>query len=656
MNLEFESKKSLKRILSQLDLGELSAVDKRVFLSRLNTHFPPLFTILYEVYGGQYDFFYHLQSLVEVLKSNFVERKASLKKKDKERTNLPTWFKSEKQLGMACYVDLFAGDLKKLQQQIPYLQELGITYIHLMPLYKSPEGDSDGGYAVSDYRCVDPKLGSIDDLKKLGAKLAKAGISLVLDFVFNHTSDEHHWARLAKEGKQEYQQFYWMFDSKDETTAYEEHLREIFPQVRRGNFSFDKHSQKWVWTTFNNFQWDLNYSNPAVFNAITDEMLFLANVGCDALRLDALAFIWKEMGTNCENQPKAHLLIQGFNRCLKIVAPAVAFKSEAIVHPDEVVKYIDKDECELSYNPLLMALIWNSLATRKTKLLTKSMQKSFSISDQCAWVNYARCHDDIGWTFDDNVAVELGINAFDHRLFLNQFYTGRFDGSFAKGVAFAENTTTGDCRVCGSLASLAGLEQAMDLQDEQLIAHAIKRVLLIHGVILSIGGIPLLYSGDELGLLNDYSFAEDDTKVHDERWVHRVAVDEKSIRNASNIHTPQHSIAKGLEKLIKIRKEHVIFGDSPTHILNMHNDHIFAFMRKTKSKQGSDEQTLIALFNFSEQRISVSNLQTTLATQAQFDTVDEVKVTEFIHNKHYEALPNTIEIEALDMMWFHLQA
>jgi len=528
MNLSVESQRTLQRLSASLDWSVVNKTEGKVFEARLAQNFPQLFTLLHGLYGHRYDFYYHLQQTVTTLLQGFAQRSKALKQKDTRRLADPHWYQSQNMLGMACYVDLFAGDLATLQEKIPYLQKLGMTYLHLMPLYAAPLGDSDGGYAVSDYRKVNPSLGDIDDLRALAAALNKAGISLVLDFVFNHTSDEHRWAEAAKSGDSEFADYYHMFADRTMPDLYERNLREIFPQVRRGNFTWNDQAKRWVWTTFNSFQWDLNYANPAVFTAITDEMLFLANVGCEALRLDALAFIWKEMGTNCENQPKAHKLIQAFNCCLQIVAPAVVFKSEAIVHPDEVVKYIDKQECQISYNPLLMALVWESLATRQTNLLSASMQRSFAISPDCAWVNYIRCHDDIGWTFDDSIAQHLGINGQDHRHFLNQFYTGRFPGSFAKGVAFAENPSTGDCRVCGSLASLAGLEQALATQNPQHIDHAIKRILLVHAIILSIGGIPLIYSGDELGLLNDYNYQQQANKQHDDRWVHRIAVTEQA--------------------------------------------------------------------------------------------------------------------------------
>ena len=220
--------------------------------------------------------------------------------------------------------------------------------------------------------------------------------------------------------------------------AYERTLREIFPDARAGSFTYRPDMGKWVWTTFYSFQWDLNYGNPAVFRAMLEEMLSLANVGVEVLRLDAVAFIWKQMGTNCENLPEAHMIIQAYNALARIAAPALLFKSEAIVHPDEVARYISPQECQLSYNPLLMALLWESLATREVKLLQHSLAERFSITPGCAWVNYVRVHDDIGWTFDDAAANRLGINGYDHRRFLNAFYTGRFPGSFAAACPSGE--------------------------------------------------------------------------------------------------------------------------------------------------------------------------------------------------------------------------
>ncbi len=325
----------------------------------------PSFTLLFELYGSRYDFFYHLEQILLTAVRGWANRPESLRAIDRHRMNEPEWFNSERMVGGALYVDLFSENLGRLAESIDYFKELGLTYIHLMPLFAVRPGDNDGGYAISNYRSVDPRLGTIDDLRTLAEKLRDSGISLVLDFVFNHTSDDHQWAQRAQAGDMEYQQYYYIFPDREFPDQYERTLREIFPAVRHGNFTWHDAMQQWVWTTFNSFQWDLNYSNPAVFRAMLEEMFFIADTGVDILRLDAVAFIWKKMGTSCENLPEAHKLIQAFNRLARIATPGLVFKSEAIVHPDEVVKYISPDECQISYNPRSWRCCGNRLATRK---------------------------------------------------------------------------------------------------------------------------------------------------------------------------------------------------------------------------------------------------------------------------------------------------
>jgi len=418
---------SLARILPRLEarFAEADAVAWATFRTRLHTHFGTLFPLLRHLYGGQYDFFYHLEATLEMAATLWLARSPALQALDAAREADPGWFQAQGMLGAVAYADLFATTLDGVRAKIPYFQELGVTYLHLMPPFLAPAGNNDGGYAVSSYRETNPVLGTMADLTALASALRAAGISLALDFVFNHTSDEHAWAQAALAGDPQYQAYYRMFPDRSMPDAYERSLREIFPDQRPGNFTWRPDAQRWVWTTFNSFQWDLNYANPAVFTRMAEELLFLANQGVEVLRLDAVAFIWKQMGTTCENLPEAHLLIQAFNALVRIAAPTLLFKSEAIVHPDEVIRYIRPDECQLSYNPLLMALLWNTLATRDVRLLAASMRDRFPIDPRCAWVNYVRVHDDIGWTFDDAVAGQLGINGYDHRRFLNQFYTGR---------------------------------------------------------------------------------------------------------------------------------------------------------------------------------------------------------------------------------------
>jgi amylosucrase len=600
LSVSREAERSLRRILPRLEAQFAGYAgghpeEWREFTQRLKRHFEPLFTILLHLYGSRYDFFFHLEELVTELASAWVERRDELKQLDRQREADSLWFQSNRMLGGVCYVDLFAGDLEGVRAKIPYFKELGLTYLHLMPLFRSPEGENDGGYAISDYREVNPSLGTMAQLAQLADELNQNGISLVLDFVFNHTSNEHPWALKARAGDEEYQSFYRMYSDRQMPDAYEAHLREIFPEEHPGAFTYFRDIGKWVWTTFHSNQWDLNYANPQVFNRMAAEMLFLANQGVDVLRLDAVAFIWKQLGTSCENLPEAHMLIRAFNAVAKIAAPALIFKSEAIVHPDDVARYIDPNECQISYNPLLMALLWNTLATRDTHLLEFSMSNRFKIHPQCAWVNYVRSHDDIGWTFSDQDAAQLGIHGADHRHFLNRFFTGEFPGSFARGLPFQENPHTGDARISGTCASLAGLEKALLEETEREVELALRRILLIHSIILSIGGIPLIYLGDEIGTLNDYSYRSDPAKARDSRWVHRPYADWKKYELREDEHTLEGRLYQRLKRLLTLRKETAAFHGADTEIIRSPSPQVFGYIR-----QAGGERVLV-LSNFSEQ-------------------------------------------------------
>lgn len=599
LNLEKEALRTLERLIPRLETLFLADIKKspsewHTFIDRLEENFSRLFIILLHLYGDHYDFFYHLESLLKIIAKSWIERSATLKELDLNREEHPLWFQERQILGGVCYVDLFAGDLSGIFKKIPYFKELGLTYLHLMPLFKSPEGENDGGYAISSYRDVDPELGNMDQLRQLAETLHKEGISLVLDFVFNHTSNEHIWAIEARSGDENYQNYYRMFPDRTLPDSYEKTLREIFPEEHPGAFTYFPEIRKWVWTTFHSNQWDLNYANPEVFNHMAGEMLFLANQGVEVLRLDAVAFIWKELGTSCENLPEAHMIIQAYNAIARIAAPALLFKSEAIVHPDDVEKYIHPEECQLSYNPLLMALLWNTLATREVNLLNLSMNKRFAIPSQCAWVNYVRCHDDIGWTFSDEDAAELSINSYDHRHFLNEFYTGRFKGSFARGVAFQENPKTGDARISGTCASLAGLEKAIHEETEKEVELAIRRILLIHNVIFSIGGIPLIYLGDEIGTLNDYEYENDPLKMDDSRWVHRPPANSTLYAQRNDKGSIPGSIFQGFKLLVDLRKSTPAIAGEPPNFIETGNPHIFGYVRRAITQQ------ILILNNFSD--------------------------------------------------------
>jgi glycosidase len=604
IQLEREAKRTLKRLLPRIrrDLSACVASDPQgwqEFTARLQKYLPPLFGLYLNLYGNRYDFFFHLEDLLLSLARSWCARPPDLRRLDRAREAAPLWYQSNQMLGGVCYVDLFAGNLEGVKSKLSYFKELGLTYLHLMPLFKVPAGENDGGYAVSSYREIHPPLGNMEQLASLASELRSAGISLVVDLVFNHTSHEHIWAERAKAGDEEYLEFYRIFPNRQLPDAYERNLREIFPDEHPGAFTFFPNLLEdggWVWTTFHSYQWDLNYANPAVFNRMAEEMLFLANQGVEVIRLDAVAFTWKEMGTRCENLPQAHQIIRAFNAIARISAPAMLFKSEAIVHPDEVTRYVDPAECQLSYNPLLMALLWNSLATRKVRLLSQALATRFKIHPEAAWVNYVRVHDDIGWTFSDEDAAVLGVNGYDHRRFLNEFYRGRFEGSFARGLPFQENPKTGDCRISGTCASLAGLEKAVEEHDPDEIELAIRRILLIHGVILTAGGIPLIYLGDEIGTLNDYTYLDDRAHERDSRWVHRPRADWERYAKRHDPGSIEGRIYQGLQTLIALRKRYEAFSGGQLEVMSTGNMHVLGFMRGHRDKRA------IIFANFSERQ------------------------------------------------------
>lgn len=617
--MEHTRTRSIDDALAAARLPETAESDWQQLLDRVDRELPRLESLFRRVYGESEATDAQLALLLGELATSWQARPADLKAVDAAREADPHWFLSNRMLGGVLYVDRYARDLDGVRARIPYFRELGLTYLHLMPLFLAPEENSDGGYAVSSYREVSPALGDMEQLTALAAELRENGIALVVDFIFNHTSDEHEWAIRARAGEQEYADYYWIFDGREMPDAFETTVREIFPDDHPGSFvpmplpdgtvPSREEAERWVWATFHSFQWDLNYANPAVFRAMAGEMLFLANRGVDILRMDAVAFIWKQLGTTCESLPEAHLLIQAFTAALRIAAPAVLFKSEAIVHPDEVIQYISPEECQLSYNPLQMALIWNSLATRDARLLQQALDRRHALPAGTAWVNYVRSHDDIGWTFADEDAAELGIDGFEHRRFLNSFFVNRFPGSFARGVPFQDNPKTGDCRISGTTASLAGLE-AGD-------AGAIDRIVLAHSITLSTGGVPLLYLGDEVGQLNDYSYVDEPGHAEDSRWVNRPPYPEERYAERIDPTTDAGMLYARLQQLLAVRRRTPEFAGGALIGFDARSPHVVGYQRP-----GDDGALVLCLANVADapETVLASTLQGMPATGSDLIT------------------------------------
>jgi amylosucrase len=603
----------LNQILTDLK-PEIHKQDLRHFYTRLGANFYSIHSLFTLLYGKRDDFQEQMQKLVETMARQYIHRPDHLKESDIVREQDHNWFLSQEWVGMAQYPDGYAKNLRELQQHMHYFLELGVNMVHLMPMLVCPKGASDGGYAVSDFRRINERFGSLEDLQNLAEDFHKHGILLTLDVVLNHTSNEHEWALKARQGSAKYQDYYYIFDNREVPDMFEVTMPEIFPETASGNFTWDEEMGKWVMTVFNDFQWDLNYSNPAVFIEMLDIILYWANQGADILRLDAVAFLWKKIGSICQNEREAHLLLQLMKDCCQVSAPGVLFIAEAIVAPVEIIKYFGEDainakECEIAYNATYMALLWDAVATKNAKLLTQGIKSLPDKLERATWLNYVRCHDDIGLGYDDNDIRAVDYEPRAHRQFLIDYYTGKYDDSLSRGLPFGQNDKTGDSRISGSLASLVGLEAALDLGDQAEIDNAIKIILLLHGMIMSFGGIPLLYYGDEIGTLNDTSYLEDPAKANDSRWAHRPRInwDKAELRNSPG--TVEYRLFSALKKMIAVRKEIAAFADfNNRELLDVGNPHLFVFAR-FEYAQPTSRVLVVANFDGSPQHLNLRDIE-----------------------------------------------
>ena len=590
----------LNQILIKLN-PEIKQHELRHFYTRLGANFYAIYSLFHVLYGERDDFEEKALRVVETLARRYIERSESHKSLDIRREQDHNWFLSQKWVAMALYTDGFANDLNGLREKLHYFQELGINLIHIMPILTCPDGQSDGGYAVSDYHKVDSRVGSLKDLEKLSSELEKREILLTLDVVVNHTSNQHKWAKKARRGEKKYQDYYYMFDTREVPDMFEQTMPEIFPETAPGNFTWDEEMQKWVMTVFNDFQWDLNYSNPAVFIEMLDIILFWSNKGADIIRLDAVAFLWKKIGSTCQNEREAHLILQLLKDCCQVTAPGVLFIAEAIVAPVEITKYFGEDainakECEIAYNATYMALLWDAAATKSSNLLYQGLKSIPDKLERATWLNYVRCHDDIGLGFDDADIRAVGYEPHAHRKFLIDFYTGSYADSNARGLIFGHNEKTGDARISGTTASLLGLQTALEMGNEEPVAEAIERILLLHSLVMSFGGIPLLYYGDEIGTINDCSYLDNELKANDSRWAHRPKIDWDKAELRHSPGTIEHKIFTALKKMIAVRKEIPAFADfNNRELIQVENPHLFVFTRFNLQRNAS---SVLVVVNF----------------------------------------------------------
>lgn len=535
----------------------------------------------------------------EVIAQGYAARPQQLRDRDEHRLLEADWYQSPSMIGYAAYTDRFAGTFSGIKSRIDYLNDLGVTYLHLMPLLKPRQGPNDGGYAVADYRQTRADLGTIEELASLADELHDNGISLTLDLVLNHVADQHEWAEKARKGDAKYQKYFYIYEDRTIPDEFEKTLPEVFPTFAPGNFTWDEELKAWVWTTFNSWQWDLNWSNPNVFCELLDVILYLANHGADCLRLDAIAFIWKKLGTDSQNQPEVHAITQALRAAAHIAAPALILKAEAIVGPDQLVNYLGQGKhagkvSEIAYHNSLMVQMWSAFAAQDARMMAQALSRFPAVPTTAAWGTYIRCHDDIGWAIDDADAGAVGWNGADHRRFLSDFYIGDFAGSFSRGAAFQPNELTGDRRISGTLASMLGVERAIEASDSIGLSVAIKRITCAYAMVYSFGGIPLLYMGDELGLTNDYDFVNVEEHAEDNRWMHRPRMPWQIADSRTDITSVAGRVFDAIKHLGTVRaKTPSLHAAVPTVVEVPGNPAVVLFTRKHAAG------TFVGVFNFS---------------------------------------------------------
>jgi amylosucrase len=553
------------------------------------------------VYGDRLDPVTFGDQLVGDALAATAARREPLAVLDRVREVDPTWFLSEQMIGYVCYADRFAGDLAGVAAHLDHLSDLGVGYLHLMPLLRPRDGENDGGYAVADYDAVDPRLGTMGDLEALADEAHRRGIALCVDLVLNHTAREHEWARRALAGDATYRGFYRFFPDRTEPDDYERSLPEVFPDLAPGSFTQVAETGEWVWTTFHDYQWDLDWSNPQVFRAMLGVILSLAGRGVDVLRLDAAPFLWKRLGTDCQNQPEAHRILQALKALVRLARPGVVLKAEAIVGPDQLVPYLGahetfRPECDLAYDNQLMVMLWSALATRDARLATQALRRRRPAPTGTGWVTYVRCHDDIGWAVADEDAWAIGVDPAAHRRFLASFYAGEHPGSFARGLPFQPDPMTGQARSSGMCASLAGLEQAMATGEQAEVDAALRRIETLYAVAYSFGGIPLVYMGDEIALRNDPDWAQEPGHGTDNRWLHRPRMDWEAAGRSVDPATVEGRCFAALRRLGEVRRTTAAFrSDAETSVVPLENHHVLAYVRRHRRAR-----PVLCVANFSD--------------------------------------------------------
>lgn len=586
--------KEVEKQKAQAPEEKKAAELKAVYRRRFERHLDELRWLYMELYENGSMF----AELCDNLYRFYEERNDDLKAQDLEREAHPDWYKQNDMLGMMFYIDNFAGNMKGVESRLDYLEKSNVNYIHLMPFLETPEGRSDGGYAVADFRKVQEKLGTMEDLESLTAACHKKHMNVCMDFVMNHTSEDHEWAKKARQGDGEYMSRYFFYDNDTIPGMYEKTVPQVFPTTAPGNFTWLPDVGHYVMTTFYPYQWDLNYKNPRVFNEMMYNFLYLANRGIDIIRIDAVPYIWKELGTQCRNLKQVHTIVRLMRMIGEIVCPGILLLGEVVMEPEKVVPYfgtVEKPECHMLYNVTTMATTWHTVATRDVRLLKKQLDIVNGLPKDYVFLNYLRCHDDIGWGLDYATLSYEGIGERSHKQYLNDYFLGLAGYSNSRGELYNADPVTGDARFCGTTASMCGIEKAGFEQDEEAMERAIRFDVMLHAYMFMQSGIPVLYGGDEVAQVNDYTYKEDPNKAEDSRYIHRGKMNWELVKNIDDPETVEGKMFLQLSRLEEIRKSEKAFVSyADTWTIETWEQSVLCMGRYY------DGDKIIGLFNFSE--------------------------------------------------------
>lgn len=493
------------------------------------------------------------------------------------------WYKDA--IVYALYVNLFNEDFIGLTEKLDYIQNLGVNCLWLLPILDSPMRDA--GFDIKKYDRIRPELlGLTNESNKeeqeavFGSFLEEAhsrGIRVIFDIAINHSSDQHPWFLEAQKSKDNPYRDYYIW-SKD-TLLYKD-ARLLFKGIEDSNW--ESNGDEWnYFHRFFSFQPDLNYKNPDVLLAMSRNLLYWQEMGVDGFRADAIPYLWKEEGTNCENLPKTHIIVKFFRAILDYVKPDTLLLAEACQKPNEVVKYMgDGDECHAAYHFPLMPMMFKAIAMENGSPIKQTLSPDVTpeIPENSQWLSFLRVHDEL--------SLELVYVTEEDRKFIHDNYCHQPEWDFRVGE--------------GISARLSELMQ----RDERKIA-------LAYSLMLTLTGTPVVYYGDEFGKWNDEKYYAEQIKLtgkDDTRFLVRGRIDWEKLQENLNDEENFHSkVFELISNMLNTRKDEKVFGRGETDFIRIETvegkqtEKVLAYTRKYK------EEELLLINNLSSQPTNIKN-------------------------------------------------